>query len=75
MSTWSSKIGKFQKKDPNHGWLWEKIKHWFCKVGLCNLNKCKCGCHCKGRSAAWNNCTCNKGNGGGCNNPNCKCSN
>ena len=22
-----------------------KIKHWFCKVGLCNLDKCKCDCH------------------------------
>ena len=37
MGTWSSRIGKFKKKEPNHGWLWRKIKHWFCKVGLCNL--------------------------------------
>tara|TARA_Y100000310_G_scaffold337327_1_gene424133 strand:+ start:68 stop:334 length:267 start_codon:yes stop_codon:yes gene_type:complete len=44
-STWSSGIGKFPKKDPNHGSLWKKIKHWFCKVGLCNFDKCKCTCH------------------------------
>jgi len=25
--------------------LWKKFKHWCCKVGLCNLNKCKCDCH------------------------------
>lgn len=45
MSTWSSGIGKFVKKDPDHGWLWKKILHWFCKKGLCNLDKCKCHCH------------------------------
>ena len=61
MGTWSSEIGKFVKKDPNHGWLGKKIKNWFCKIGLCNLDKCKsdyhkrdipnnccdkdCGCH------------------------------
>lgn len=45
MSIWSSRIGKFIKKDPNYGKLGKKIKHWFCKVGLCNLNKCKCDCH------------------------------
>ncbi len=27
-STWSSGIGKFKKKDPDHGWLWRKIKQW-----------------------------------------------
>ncbi len=42
MSTWSSGIGKFLKKDPNHGKWGKKIKHWLCKVGLCNLDKCKC---------------------------------
>ena len=21
-------IGKFKKKDPDHGWLWKKIKRW-----------------------------------------------
>tara|TARA_Y100000593_G_scaffold95087_1_gene199407 strand:+ start:4380 stop:4667 length:288 start_codon:yes stop_codon:yes gene_type:complete len=45
MSTWSSGHGKFLKKDPDHGSWARKIKHWFCKVGLCNLDKCKCGCH------------------------------
>ena len=45
MSTWSSGIGKRPKVDPNHGWLGKKIKHWFCKIGLCNLDKCKCSCH------------------------------
>ena len=29
MGTWSSEIGKFVKKDPNHGWLGKKIKNWF----------------------------------------------
>ena len=45
MSTWSSGIGKFVKKDPNHGIWWRKIKHWLCKVGLCNLDSCTCDCH------------------------------
>jgi len=45
MSTWSSGIGKFLKRDPNHGKLGKKIKHWFCKIGLCNIDKCKCCCH------------------------------
>jgi len=52
MGTWSSGIGKFKKPDPDHGSLWRKIvklwnrlRHWFCKVGLCNMNKCKCKCH------------------------------
>ena len=69
-STWNSGIGKFPKKDPNHGaWArkikgwWKKFKHRLCSVGLCNLDKCKCNCHCKGRSAAWNDCR----------NPDCKC--
>ena len=66
MSTWSSGVGKFVKKDPNHGALgkkmkhtikkiWNKIKHWCCKVGLCNLDKCSCDCHDKprGRSKAY----------------------
>ena len=44
-STWSSSIGKFPKKDPNHGKLWKQIKHLCCKVGLCNKHKCKCDCH------------------------------
>ena len=26
-STWNSSAGKFPNKDPNHGWLWNKIKH------------------------------------------------
>jgi len=46
-STWSSGIGKFPKKDPNQGKWGKKIKHWFCKVGLCNLSSCNCDCHCK----------------------------
>jgi len=35
--------------------IWNKIKHWCCKVGLCNLNKCACDCHeqPKGRSKAY----------------------
>ena len=44
-STWSSGIGKFKKKDPDHGKWWKKIKHWACKVGLCNLDKCKSSYH------------------------------
>jgi len=59
-STWSSGVGKFPKKDPNHGKWWRKIKHWLCSVGLCNLNKCSCDCHgdcrCKGRAAAYHEC-------------------
>ena len=45
MGMHSSGVGKFVKKDPNHGWLWKKIRHWFCAVGMCNLEKCKCHCH------------------------------
>ena len=52
MGMWSSRHGKFKKRDPDHGWLgkkiaraWNKFKHWFCNVGLCNINKCKCFCH------------------------------
>ena len=26
---------------------WKKFKHWLCKVGLCNFDKCKCDCHCE----------------------------
>ena len=35
--------------------LWKKFKHWCCKVGLCNLDKCNCDCHetPKGRSKAY----------------------
>jgi len=47
-STWSSGAGKFIKKDPDHGKLWRRLRHWFCKVGLCNFDKCKCDCHDKG---------------------------
>ena len=36
---------------------WKKFKHWLCKVGICNLDKCKCDCHCgdkpEGRSKAY----------------------
>ena len=39
-STWSSGIGKFKKKDPDHGWLWKKIRDWACGVGLCNFESC-----------------------------------
>ncbi len=54
-STWSSGTGKFPKKDPDHGKWWIKFKHWLCKVGLCNLDKCSCDCHDnpKGRSKAY----------------------
>jgi hypothetical protein len=45
MSIWSSGIGKFVKKDPKHGAWLRKIKHWLCRVGLCNLDKCNCDCH------------------------------
>ena len=35
--------------------IWKKFKHWCCKVGLCNLDKCNCNCHenPKGRSKAY----------------------
>ena len=33
MGMWSSSIGKFKKKDPDHGWLWKKIRNWWCKAG------------------------------------------
>jgi len=29
MGTWSSRHGKFLKKDPNHGWLGKKIIKWW----------------------------------------------
>ena len=54
MSTWSSGIGKFVKKDPNHGKWWKAIKRWLCKIGLYQNDKCDCSC--KGRSAAYNHC-------------------
>ncbi len=25
--------------------IYLKIKHWCCKVGLCNLDSCNCNCH------------------------------
>ena len=31
-STWSSGIGKFKKKDPDHGKWWRAIKNWFNKL-------------------------------------------
>jgi len=41
MSTWSSRIGKFKKKDPDHGWLWKKIKNFFSIkfINICNYKK------------------------------------
>jgi len=35
--------------------IWKKFKHWCCRIGLCNLNKCNCDCHekPKGRSKAY----------------------
>ena len=45
MGTWSSGIGKFVKKDPNHGIWWKKIKNWWCSAGLCNLDKCESTIH------------------------------
>jgi len=35
--------------------IWKKFKHWCCKAGLCNLDKCGCDCHDKpkGRSKAY----------------------
>ena len=47
-------IGKFAKKDPDHGKWLKKIKRWLRKVGLYQNNKCACSC--KGRSAAYNKC-------------------
>ena len=32
MGTWSSGIGKFPKKDPDHGKWWRKIKAWYKKL-------------------------------------------
>ena len=40
MSTWNSSVGKFKKKDPDHGWLGKKIHDWLCGIGLCNLDSC-----------------------------------
>jgi len=25
--------------------IYLKIKHWCCKVGLCNFDSCRCDCH------------------------------
>jgi len=46
-STWSSGVGKFSKKDPDHGKWWRKIKALFsrlwskkkCCGGVCKQNK------------------------------------
>lgn len=46
-STWSSGVGKFAKKDPDHGKWWRKIKAFFgrlwpkkkCCKGKCKQNK------------------------------------
>ena len=45
MGMWSSRHGKFLKKDPDHGKWGRKIKHWFCSIGLCNLDKCESDHH------------------------------
>ena len=54
MGTWSSGIGKFVKKDPDHGKWWKAIKKWLNKIGLLKDHKrdipnncCNkdCGCH------------------------------
>ena len=48
-STWNSRIGKFPKKDPNHGWLWNKIKHdWNKAKCWLGFKKC-CGGKCKNK--------------------------
>ena len=44
-STWSSEIGKFPKKDPDHGSWTRKIKHWFRKL---TKGKC-CGGNCQSK--------------------------
>ena len=36
---WTRAIKAWLKK------VWNKARHWCCKVGLCNLNKCGCKCH------------------------------
>jgi len=44
-STWNSGIGKFPKRDPDHGKWGEKIKTFFKKLWpskkCCKRNKCK----------------------------------
>ena len=45
MGMWSSRHGKFLKRDPDHGKWARKIKHWFCSTGLCDLDKCKSDHH------------------------------
>ncbi len=64
-STWSSGIGKFHKKDPDHGKWWKKIKkwaeafrHWCCKTGLCRIDICKCVCHKKDTHSKCKNSSC-----------------
>jgi len=49
MSTWSSSVGKFKKKDPNHGWLWRWLKdNWKGFWEASNRDgKCKNKCRCK----------------------------
>ena len=56
MSIWNSRIGKFKKKDPNHGWLWMWLKDngkafWEASLrrGYCknHKGKTKCSCTCK----------------------------
>ena len=45
MSTWNSNIGKFKKKDPNHGWLWRWLKdNWegFWSASWRCCKNCKC---------------------------------
>ena len=44
-STWSSGVGKFPKKDPDHGSWTRKIKHWFRKL---TKGKC-CGGNCQSK--------------------------
>ena len=47
-STWNSGIGKFPKKDPEHGSLWKKIKHKWHKIKCwLGLEKSCCGGKCK----------------------------
>ncbi len=36
---WTRAIKAWLKK------VFNKARHWACKVGLCTLNKCGCNCH------------------------------
>ena len=54
MSIWNSRIGKFKKKDLNHGWLKLWLKdNWkaFWKASIyndcCKKNNIKISCSCK----------------------------